>query len=150
MLVVDGLDEDSYLPGGRHESSIAALLPTSPAAEMRIIVSSRQDLPLPVDVPGDHPLRDTLIVKALSPLPYAQVTLLAAKRELTRLLLGTSGEPDLLGLIATAHGGLSHRDLTELTGLPVATVNQHLTDAVSDLVLIIREDAYVRTPPSSC
>src|SRR4029453_4754696 len=62
ILVVDGLDEDRGATPGRDGRSIAALLPASPPAGMRIIVAGRPDPPLPLDVPAGHPLRDPDIV----------------------------------------------------------------------------------------
>lgn len=112
ILLVDGLDEDSGATG----HSIAALLPARPAAGLRVVVSGRHDPPLPSDVPSAHPLRDPAVVHVLTASPHAQVVRHGAQLELKRLLRGTAAEQDLLGLITAAGGGLSGRDLAELTG----------------------------------
>ncbi|MFJ9820752.1 hypothetical protein ACIRU3_36895 [Streptomyces sp. NPDC101151] len=112
VLVVDGLDEDS----GASDHSIAALLPARPEAGMRIVVAGRHDPPIPSDVPDGHPLRDPAVERVLRASPHAQVVRRDADRELKRLLRGTNEEQDLLGLITAAGGGLSGRDLAELTG----------------------------------
>ncbi|MFE5199042.1 hypothetical protein ACFQ93_36005 [Streptomyces sp. NPDC056601] len=111
VLVVDGLDEDASA-----EHSIAALLPTRPPAGMRVIVAGRSDRPLPDGVPDGHPLRDSAVQRYLPPSPYAQGIRREAERELKRLLRGTAGERDLLGLLTAAGGGLSGADLAHLTG----------------------------------
>ena len=112
VLVVDGLDEDL----GAAEHSIAALLPSHPAAGMRIVISARPNPPLPDDVPEQHPLRSPEIVRALEPSPHARVIRREAERDLKRLLGGSELEQDLLGLMVASGGGLSGRDLQELTG----------------------------------
>ncbi|NEA70385.1 hypothetical protein [Streptomyces sp. SID13588] len=112
VLVVDGLDEDR----GAIAHSIAALLPARPAPGMRIVVAGRHDPPLPSDVPSGHPLRDPGVERTLKESPYAQIVRNDAERELKRLLRGTTAEQDLLGLVTAAGGGLSGRDLAELTG----------------------------------
>ncbi len=114
VLVVDGLDEDTGAGG----HSIAALLPAKPAAGMRVIVTGRHDPPVPSDVPATHPLRDGSVARVLAASPHAQDVRHAAERELTRLLHGTDLEQDLLGLVTAAGGGLSSRDLAELTKRP--------------------------------
>ena len=48
VLVVDGLDEDRGVTTGPGAYSIAALLPASPPADMRIVVSGRPNPPYPV------------------------------------------------------------------------------------------------------
>ncbi|NEC68881.1 hypothetical protein [Streptomyces sp. SID9727] len=116
VLVVDGLDEDLGVTTGPDAYSIAALLPARPPAGMRVIVAGRLAPPLPGDVPGHHPLRESDAVRLLEPSPDAEVIRDAAKRELKRLLIGTPTEQDLLGLLAAAGGGLSVQDLVELTG----------------------------------
>jgi len=112
ILTVDGLDEDT----GADSHSIAALLPAKPVAGMRVIVAGRHDPPTPSDVPNGHPLRDHAIVCTLAASPHAQDIRREAERELKRLLRGTPIEQDLLGLVTAAGGGLSSRDLEELTG----------------------------------
>ena len=110
VLVVDGLDEDALADG----SSIAALLPAQPAHGTRVIAAGRLHPPLPPDLPGTHPLRDPSIVRLLSESEHAQGIRHAAEREL-ELLLSNPEARDVLCLITAAGGGLSSRDLAELT-----------------------------------
>jgi hypothetical protein len=107
VLVVDGLDEDRGVTTGPGAHSIAALLPERPAGDMRVVVASRPDPPIPADVPQRHPLRDQEIVRGLRRSEHADVVRQDAQRELNQLLHGTSAEQDLLGLITAAGGGLS-------------------------------------------
>lgn len=116
VLVVDGLDEDQSVTGSAHAHSIAALLPADPPSGMRVIVAGRPNPPIPDDVPGWHPLRDLAIVRPLLPSEHARDIQTLSERELTRLLDGSLTEQDLLGMLVAARGGLSHRDLEELTG----------------------------------
>ncbi|KMS71094.1 hypothetical protein ACM01_28655 [Streptomyces viridochromogenes] len=111
VLVVDGLDEDS----GSATHSIAALLPARPPAGMRVVVAGRHHPPVPSDVPTGHPLCDPAVERTLAVSPHAQVVRHDAERELKRLLRGTASEQDLLGFVTAAGGGLSSRDLAELT-----------------------------------
>ncbi|MGW2182965.1 hypothetical protein ACWCXX_33850 [Streptomyces sp. NPDC001732] len=122
VLIVDGLDEDT----GSAAHSVAALLPPSPAAGMRVMVAGRHDPPVPSDVPSRHPLRDRANVRFLEPSPYAQDVRRDAEHELKRLLRGTPVEQDLLGLVTAAGGGLSSRDLEELTGRQAWEVEESL------------------------
>jgi hypothetical protein len=122
VLVVDGLDEDRGTDG----HSVAALLPARPAAGMRIIVASRPNPPLPPDVGEDHPLRDRATVLRLSQSPYAAQTRTDTQREVKRLLFDQSGDGELLGLVAAAGGGLTARDLAELTSRQAWQVEDRL------------------------
>ena len=126
VLVVDGLDEDQGVTAGPDASSIAALLPARPPAGLRVIVAGRPDPPVPDDVPDDHPLRDLGIVRVLDPSPSAGVVRSDMQRELRRLLRGDQAQRDLLGLVTAAGGGLSARDLAELTGIGVYEVEETL------------------------
>ena len=115
LLVVDGLDEDTGLPPAG-ASSIASLLPERPPEGVHVLVTSRPHPGVPVDVPGKHPLRNCK-VRELAPSPYAEHLEIEAKRELVQHLRGT--EPvkvDIIGFIAAAGGGLTLRELVELTG----------------------------------
>lgn len=62
VLVVDGIDEDRGVRGPV-PNSIAALLPASPSAGMRIIVAARAHWQIPDDVAGDHQLRNPQILR---------------------------------------------------------------------------------------
>jgi hypothetical protein len=126
VLVVDGLDEDRGVTLGPHAHSIAALLPADPPAGMRVIVAGRPNPPIPDDVPDHHPLRDPGIIRLLSDSPHARDLQRLGQSELRRLLDGTSTERDLLGLLTAARGGLSGRDLEELTTTPVWQIEQIL------------------------
>ncbi|MEV6159475.1 hypothetical protein AB0L53_55000 [Nonomuraea sp. NPDC052129] len=126
VLVVDGLDEDRGVTAGPHAHSIAALLPERPPEGMRVIVAGRPDPPVPADVPRRHPLRDPAIVRRVSVSPHAQIIRADAERELEALLDSGGPEHHLLGLVASAGGGLSSADLAELTELPERVVVRHL------------------------
>lgn len=91
--------------------SIAALLPSLPPPNMRVIVSLRHCAPLPRDVPEKrHPLRQSRHLRTL--LPIAGVPRLRQPPPDAIAL----GEP-IAGLLAVADGGLRTTDLAELTGL---------------------------------
>ena len=126
VLVVDGLDEDRGVTTGPDAYSIAALLPSRPPVGLLIIVAGRPDPPIPADVPDDHPLRDPSIVRVLARSPSADVVRADMQRELKRLLHGDEAQRDLLGLVASAGGGLSAEDLAELTGLPLYEIEENL------------------------
>lgn len=126
VLVVDGLDEDRGVTTGPGSHSIAGLLPADPPYGMRLIVAGRPNPPIPDDVPDWHPLRDPAIVRPLEGSPYAQDVQRLSRHELQRLLHGTTIEQDLLGLVTAARGGLSAKDLEELTGTAVWDVEQIL------------------------
>ncbi|GHE05638.1 tetratricopeptide repeat protein [Streptomyces alanosinicus] len=126
VLVVDGLDEDQGVTAGPESYSIAALLPAHPQAGLRVIVASRPHPPIPTDVPDDHPLRDPCVVRDLSVSPHAEAVRADAERELQRLADAPGLEREILGLIAAADGGLSERDLAELTGASAYTVGRHI------------------------
>ncbi|MEU4447735.1 hypothetical protein AB0K14_07250 [Actinosynnema sp. NPDC050801] len=126
VLVVDGLDEDHNVDGTGEVHSIAALLPASPPAGMRVVVASRLNPTLPADVPDDHPLRDASVTRRLGPSLQAKVVRVDMERELRRLMQGSPEERDLLGLVVAAGGGLSAADLAELTGRPRRQVDDHL------------------------
>lgn len=126
VLIVDGLDEDRGVTVGPDAHSIAALLPFRPSSGLRIVLASRPDPPIPVDVPDNHPLRDPAIARALRKSQWAEVVRSDMQRELKRLLHGTRTEQDLLGLVTAAGGGLSGPDLAELTSLPGYEIEETL------------------------
>ncbi|MBL7491138.1 hypothetical protein I6A60_27420 [Frankia sp. AgB1.9] len=115
VLVVDGLDEDRGVtgPGAR---SIAGLLPANPPHGARVVVAGRPDPPIPDDVPAGHPLSDRNIVQVLERSEVAATIRADMRSDLERLRTGSPWERDLLGLMTAAGGGLSGRDLAELTG----------------------------------
>ena len=119
VLVVDGLDEDRGVTTGPDAHSIAGLLPGDPPRGMRVIVAGRLNPPVPEDVPDWHPLRKPEIIRPLAASPYAGDLKRLSRQELRRLLGGSRTEQDVLGLLAAARGGLSVRDLAELTDIPL-------------------------------
>ncbi|GAA0652261.1 hypothetical protein GCM10010174_89990 [Kutzneria viridogrisea] len=130
VLVLDGVDEDRGVHEGPDAHSIAALLPSTPPAGMRIMLAGRPRPPVPADVPAHHPLREQSVVQVLAPSPQAQAVREEMERELKRLLHGTAADQDLLGLVAAAGGGLSAADLAELTGLSRWEVDDRLKTVI--------------------
>ncbi|MFD7739270.1 ATP-binding protein [Streptomyces sp. MJM8645] len=129
LLVVDGLDEDrawptTGAPGGTGVASIAALLPAAPAANVRIIVSSRRSGPLPADVPEGHPLRERECLRPLTAGDWSHDVEQAGFADLERLRTTDLGRAvtDLLA-VTDSGGGLRAADLAELTGASVEDVN---------------------------
>jgi hypothetical protein len=127
VLLVDGLDEDRSLTAGPDAYSIANLLPEPISDWLRVIVSGRPSLPVPVDVPDHHPLRDSSIVRPLAQSRHAAAARDLMQRELKHLLHGNQTEQDVLGLLAAAGGGLSAADLAELSGVPGYEIEELLT-----------------------
>lgn len=115
VLVVDGLDEDRG--PGRGQPSIASLLPKNAGPAVKVIVAAREQPVMPPDIPADHPLREQHHVRPLAVSAHARAIQDAAERDLQDLLHGAAEQRDLLGLVAAAGGGLTRRDLEELTGL---------------------------------
>ncbi|MGO1057326.1 hypothetical protein [Crossiella sp. CA198] len=126
ILLVDGLDEDRGVTTGPDAHSIAALLPDTPPAGLRVLVAGRPNPPVPADVPPHHPLRTKDIVRPLAPSPAAKAIRHEMERDLHALLNGTPLEQDLLGLLTTAGGGLTKFDLAELTTCSPWEVASHL------------------------
>ena len=114
VLVVDGLDEDRGVTTGPYAHSIAGLLPADPPAGMRVIVAGRLDPPVPDDVPDWHPLRAPAIIRQLTASSHARDLQRLSKQELRRLLRGSEVERSVLGLLASARGGLTARDIADL------------------------------------
>ncbi|MFG3343055.1 hypothetical protein [Glycomyces sp. NPDC048151] len=126
VLVVDGLDEDTGVTVGPDNHSIAAALPNDPDGEIRVVIASRPNPPIPSDVPDDHPIRMPEIRHDLRPSSFADVVRQDAERELKRLFHGSEIEQDLLGLLVAAGGGLTGRDLAELTDLSEWEIEEQL------------------------
>lgn len=126
ILLVDGLDEDRGVTTGPDAHSIAALLPDTPPAGMRVLVAGRPNPPVPADVPPHHPLHAKDIVRPLAPSPAAKAIRREMERDLHGLLGGTPLEQDLLGLLTAAGGGLTKFDLAELTTCSPWEVASHL------------------------
>ncbi|QWF82788.1 trypsin-like peptidase domain-containing protein [Amycolatopsis sp. CA-230715] len=116
VLVVDGLDEDT---GHGTMPSIASLLPKDPPPGVHIVVASRPNPPLPDDVPDNHPLW-TVQRRALRTSEFVQRVERQARQELSRWIVNPGLQRDVFGLITASGGGLTRKDLLELTGqLPV-------------------------------
>ncbi|WP_156893045.1 hypothetical protein [Actinokineospora enzanensis] len=130
VLVVDGLDEDRGVTTDPGAHSIAALLPSTPPGDLRVIVSTRPNPTTPGDVPDLHPLRRRRDIHDLLPSRRAQVVRRDMERELDRLLCGTDQERELLGLLTAARSGLTVSDLVELTGWSHRTTTK-LLDSVA-------------------
>ncbi|WP_188284788.1 hypothetical protein [Streptomyces sp. CBMA29] len=130
LLVVDGLDEDAAWGsvGRKDGESIAALLPVEPAANLRIIVSSRGVARLPDDLPAGHPLRLRECLRALGAFEGAEENG-SASREAAERLRGNDLGRAVTDLLAVAGGGLRVEDLAELTGAPVDDVDGLLRSA---------------------
>ena len=128
VLLIDGLDEDQ---GNRHPSdrpSIASLLPRRPADGLRVIVTSRPHPGIPLDVPADHPLRGCR-TRALTSWRGGLDTRDEAKRELLGGLHGNPLDREVIAFLAASGGGLTPRDLSELTGEPRWQVSSQLDSA---------------------
>lgn len=112
LLLVDGLDEDistdSNLP------SIASFLPSRHISGLNVLVTGRPH-PLPLDVQGNHPLRQCPTY-LLSPSPHATALKVEATQELASTLRGTDElSIDILGLLSVS-GGLTRLELKEIIG----------------------------------
>jgi hypothetical protein len=108
VVLVDGLDEDQG-----HSPSIAYSMPKLLPPGVRVIVSSRPYPQLPGDLPGDHPLR-SCESRIIEPSPHATRIRDDAAYEITKQM-AIPETRDLLGFLVTAGGGLSARDLAELS-----------------------------------
>ncbi|MFE6099359.1 hypothetical protein ACFVQ4_05285 [Streptomyces laurentii] len=140
LLVVDGLDEDvawdvtdgledqaeSSIGERRRRrgpGSIAALLPTAPHANLRIIASVRRPVGLPADVAPGHPLRQATCLRHLGHSPRAGEVEQEASTAADRMLGHPLGR-SVLGLLVVAGSGLRVADLAELTGSSPEEVGQ--------------------------
>ncbi|BCW73776.1 hypothetical protein NicSoilB11_01010 [Arthrobacter sp. NicSoilB11] len=114
VLVVDALDEDNWTDIGGIRPSIASLLPTRTPYGLRVLVSSRSNPELPVDVPANHPLKAETVRHELLPSPHAAEVKERATQE-TKKILGSEGiENEALILIALA-GALSPKEIADIT-----------------------------------
>jgi tetratricopeptide (TPR) repeat protein len=127
VLVVDGLDEDRGVTVMPDSYSIAGILPRQPPSQLKIVVSSRSDPPLPQDVPEDHPLRGSCRTWDLQQSAHADIVRADAERDLKRMVTTGGVERDILGFVAAAGSGLSIRDLTELINEDEWLVTDHLS-----------------------
>ena len=138
LLIVDGLDEDRGVPPAG-PSSIASLLPAHPPDGLRILVTSRPHPDPPPDLPGGHPLR-SCTRRTLSRSPYAEHLETAAKAELAEHLQGDDVlSRDIIGYVTAGGGGLTLRELCELTRAPQPQIEGRLGG-------VFGRSLYTRTP----
>jgi hypothetical protein len=123
VLVVDGLDEDRGVTTDPDDHSIAGLLPARLPPGLKVVVAGRLNPPVPSDVPDEHPLRDSSIVRVLHVSETAKTIRVEMERELRRLL---AIERDMVGLLTAAVGGLTAADLAVLTNRPEWQVREQL------------------------
>ncbi|WP_433261611.1 hypothetical protein ACQPZF_27315 [Actinosynnema sp. CS-041913] len=123
VLLVDGLDEDRGVTTGPDDYSVAGLLPLTPPFGANVVVASRSHRPLPYDLPQDHPLRTSSLVRELETSPAATVSRSDKERELRGLL---TGQRDLVAFVVASGGGLSAEDLAELTDVPAREMTERL------------------------
>ncbi|EFL22024.1 PE-PGRS family protein, partial [Streptomyces himastatinicus ATCC 53653] len=134
LLVVDGLDEDRSARDGATGPSIASLLPERPPPNLRVLVASRPNPGLPLDVGPGHPLHHCP-PSELGSTHYAEHLEHKARYELNKVLAGGEHlEKDIVGLIAAARGSLRPEDLRELTGRELYAV-RHRVDGVFGRIL---------------
>ncbi|MHC0430820.1 helix-turn-helix domain-containing protein [Streptomyces sp. O3] len=117
---------------GSARESIAALLPSRPPPNMRVIVSLRRCAPVPCDVPEQwHPLRQSRHLRTL--LPIAGIPRLRRPPP-DAMALGEQ----VAGLLAVADGGLRITDLAELTGLSADHLD-HLVQGPTGRALVTED-----------
>jgi hypothetical protein len=146
LLVVDGLDEDEGARPGGH--TIAALLPSNPPSNLRVVVTGRPNPAVPLDVPDPHPLRDLSIVRQLAEVPAARAARDTATRELDRLIEDGPAGIEIVGFLAAARGGLRTKDLAKLLNVTVRDVEKPLRSITGrslayDHTLLSSDRAYV-------
>lgn len=131
LLVVDGLDEDRL-----QARSIAAILPVEVAGgaleNAHVLVSNRDNAPLPQDLHPAHPLCLAL-PEVLGAHPTNKNYEALARQEIDELLRLGPGARKLLGALTAARGALSVADLVHLTGLADEQVRAFLRDATRSL-----------------
>lgn len=111
-LLVDGLDED--VSSDVNLPSIASVLPSRPIRGLNVLVTGRP-VPIPIDVPGSHPLRACRIYE-LNPSPHAKALEVAAKQELAATLRGEDDlNVEILAFLTVSGGGLTAHELQALT-----------------------------------
>jgi hypothetical protein len=129
VLVVDGLDEDMSRAVDRR--SIASMLPKNLDHGSKVIVSGRPNPRLPGDMPADHPLWNPDIVRVLSVSQHAIARRDLAAAELNQLLdSGSDLAGDMVGYLVAARGGLTAKDIAELTRRQRRDVDKILNSAI--------------------
>ncbi len=133
VILVDGLDEDQgpYPINEAVKQSVMASLPKSLPANVRVIVSSRSNLPLPTDLPDNHPLRNSKYIHLLAKSERAEHIEIRATDELDKILKlkdaqGVRYGRDMLAFMAASGGWLTSRDLAKLTGQDYYSINEIL------------------------
>ena len=119
-----GLDEDTGTRPGGGRASIASLLPKRLPDGVRVLVTSREQPPLPADVPGGHPLR-ACPGRKLPALPFARGIEQAAR---TNCGCGCTPPAATVRslLITAAGGGLTAAELAELTSRTALEIQARL------------------------
>ena len=116
LLIIDGLDEDQGTPP--EKQSVAYSLPAEVPVNVRILVASRGNPPLPDEVPPGHPLR-TIPQHLLTESPAAVAAKDRAIAELRVILRISDGKDrygrDILAFLAASGAALTAQDLSELT-----------------------------------
>ncbi|MBK0418238.1 hypothetical protein JD276_04235 [Leucobacter sp. CSA1] len=120
LLLVDGLDEDQGPLLPTPKPSVASSLPERLPHNVRVVIASRSNPPLPPDLGDDHPLR-SVRRRELETSPVASAAERRATDEIDRILdtadrHGSRYGRDALACLAAAGTALTARDLAELTG----------------------------------
>ncbi len=132
IIMVDGLDEDQGPYRETTRQSIAASLPNSLPTNVRVIISSRHNPPLPIDVPDSHPLQDPRYRHPLEISEYAKAAKKSATDELKRIIKINDGSNrygrDMLAFMAASGGWLTGRDLAKLTKQDIYSIVEILEE----------------------
>ncbi|MFT3944738.1 MAG: hypothetical protein QM705_13080 [Ancrocorticia sp.] len=127
LLIIDGLDEDQGTPP--EKQSVAYSLPAEVPVNVRILVASRGNPPLPDEVPPGHPLR-AIPQHLLTESPAAVAARDRAIAELRVILRISNGQDrygrDILAFLAASGAALTAQDLSELTGQPRWVIDELL------------------------
>ncbi|WP_225844935.1 trypsin-like peptidase domain-containing protein [Streptomyces sp. HPF1205] len=142
LIVVDGLDEDESVKAPSPLPSIASLLPRHLPEGVSVLVTSRPEPGLPVDLPGDHPLR-SCEPRALTASPHARQLRFEAEYELGRLLAEGTLAREVIGLLAASGAGLSREELAELTGTPVHRLTELIRTVLGRSLSVRRSPVFV-------
>ncbi|HQA96801.1 MAG TPA: hypothetical protein PLF62_02415, partial [Clostridia bacterium] len=138
VILVDGLDEDQGPYRGVNSiQSIANSLPRELPLNVRIIVSSRINFPLPLDTQGSspHPLKNSAYIHTLSQSELARAARVAAEYELEQIRNLTDSQNyygrDMLAYMSASGGWLTTHDLVQLTGKDRRSIAQILRNGVT-------------------
>ncbi|MGW1785777.1 hypothetical protein ACWCQQ_42875 [Streptomyces sp. NPDC002143] len=123
VLVVDGLDQDQGAQPSSGLPSIASLLPSTPADGVQVIVTSRPDPNVAMELSPGHPLHRCR-ARLLAVSRHGERREHLARRELNALLAGDPHHREVLGLLTASGGGLSRAELEELSGLATFEIDQ--------------------------